>query len=119
MLTSSSVRSADELCGAFLSATGAEPRRDNELAAMLVAAIEIAEAAWPKIRVDRVAFSAFVGRRIPADVDAANALRKRALTDLYLVHACLEGHERAINAQLASARFPDPQLHQYRSSIRV
>jgi len=97
MLASRSVASADELCEAFLRAAGAELRRDNDLASMLVAAIEVAEAAWPKLKADRVAFAAFLGHRIPADVDTANALRQRALTDLYIAHACLAGDEQAIS----------------------
>jgi len=89
----------DEACRAFLGAQGAEspapPPVPGELAALLDAAIARGLAAWPDVRPDPIGFAGFLGQRVPSDVDPADALRDRAIDELYLVFACLAGDPHA------------------------
>lgn len=86
----------DEACHAFLGALGAEsPPPSGELAALLDAAIARGIAAWPDVRSDPIGFAAFLGQRVPSDVAPADALRDRAIDELYLAFACLAGDPHA------------------------
>jgi RNA polymerase sigma-70 factor (ECF subfamily) len=89
---------------AFLTAQGVETPPPDAMVSALAAVIDDAAAAWPELGSDRVGFAAFLGRRIPSDVDPIEALRGRAVGDLYLVHACLIGHPGALR------RFDDAYL---------
>jgi len=85
---------ADEECRAFLAAQGSDSPADD-LASELVAAIDRAVAAWPDLAPDRVGFATFLGQRLPTDVTIGEALRGRALPELYLTFASLAGDARA------------------------
>jgi RNA polymerase sigma-70 factor (ECF subfamily) len=88
--------SSDEECLAFRAAQGAiEPAPDG-LAAALSAVIDAAAEACPGVAIDRVQLAAFLGRRIPSDVDAVEALGNRAVEDLALACACLAGDKAAL-----------------------
>ena len=89
----------EKLSIAFQTAQGVAPRASSELATALVAAAQVGEAAWPTLRSDWIGFAAFLGHRIPGDVDPVTALRPRAFADLYLAHACLAADPHAL-AQL-------------------
>ncbi len=86
---------SDQACRAFLEAQGAEASPSAELAATLAALIDAGVAAWPGLPHDRVGFAAFLGQRVPSDVNPADALRGRAIDELYLVFACLAGDTQA------------------------
>jgi RNA polymerase sigma-70 factor, ECF subfamily len=66
-----------------------------ELAGALGSAIDQATAAWPGVAVDRAGFAAYLGQRIPSDVDTLDALRSRRIDDLYLAFACIAGDPTA------------------------
>lgn len=93
--------SSDRASRAFVEAQGGDPSAapDAELAAALAAALEVAVAAWPDLAPDGAGFAAFLGRRVPSDVRVADALRGRALDQLYLAFACLAG-DRGAHAHL-------------------
>ena len=91
---------SDEDCRAFLVAQGAVPDAERAdpppgLAGALADAIEGAAAAWPGLAVDRTGFAAYLGRRIPSDVEPVAALRARRASELYLAFACLAGDPAA------------------------
>ena len=84
-----------DLCRAFQQARGSGDAPDIELAQALAAAVDAGTSAWPDFASRRLEFAAFLGHRIPADVDAIDALSRRAIGELYLVCACLAGDENA------------------------
>jgi len=88
--------SSSELCQAFLDAQGVPAGPDDALGVALSAAVEAGVAAWPELAVEPTRFAAFLGHRIPSDVPAAEAVRRRAVAELYLTHACLAGAPRAL-----------------------
>ena len=81
----------DDECRAFRAAQGDESEVSAELAAALAEQIEVGRAAWPDLTLDRATFAAFLGHRVPSDVDPIDMLRTRATGDLYLACACLAG----------------------------
>jgi RNA polymerase sigma-70 factor (ECF subfamily) len=89
----------DDISRAFLAAQDADatalPGATDELARVLAGAIDQAAAAWPGVSVDRTGFAAYLGQRIPSDVDALDALRSRRIDDLYLAFACVAGDTTA------------------------
>lgn len=85
------VTTAEE-CQAFAAAQGSDGEVD---AAVLGAAIDRGVEAWPTLDVDRAGFAGFLGARVPSDVPADEALRGRALGELYLAFRCLAGDARA------------------------
>jgi RNA polymerase sigma-70 factor (ECF subfamily) len=88
---------AHELCQPFLAAQGATAEPPG-LAAALSAAFVTGSAAWPDIALEPPPFAAFLGHRIPDDLDAIAELRRRSIGDLYLACACLAGDAHAIRA---------------------
>jgi RNA polymerase sigma-70 factor (ECF subfamily) len=88
---------ASEECHAFAAAQGAESGAGavTDLAMVLGPAIDQGIDAWPALEVDRVGFAGFLGQRVPSDVAADEALRGRALGELYLAFRCLAGDPRA------------------------
>ena len=89
---------SDDLCHVFLGAQGAEDAPPG-LAAALATGLARAAAAWPDLRIDHPGFVAYLGSRIPSDVDPIDALDTRALPELFLAFACLAGDPEA-HAQL-------------------
>jgi RNA polymerase sigma-70 factor (ECF subfamily) len=89
---------SDDISRAFLSAQDADAAlsgASDDLARALASAIDQATAAWPGVAIDRVGFAAYLGQRIPSDVDALDALRSRRIDDLYLAFACIAGDPAA------------------------
>lgn len=72
-------------------AHAAETTDDDHIDAMLLEIIELAQRTYPTIDLPPVAFVAYLGARIPADLPAAQALRQMHTTDLYLACACARG----------------------------
>jgi RNA polymerase sigma-70 factor (ECF subfamily) len=85
-----------EECRAFLSGQGEVSAVTAELPAALGELLDAGLGAWPELAADRVGFAVHLGRRIPSDVDWIEALRGRAIDDLYLAHRCLAGDPAAI-----------------------
>jgi RNA polymerase sigma-70 factor, ECF subfamily len=76
------------LSRAFLGERGAaEPALEQALARVIETTLQH----WPDVHADPLAFAAYLGQRIPSDVEAQTALRERAIGDLYLTFACLAG----------------------------
>lgn len=87
---------SDEDCRAFMVAQGvAQGVEDADpppgVAGALTEVIDAAAAAWPGLAIDRPGFAAYLGRRIPSDVDPVAALRARRPAELYLAFACVAG----------------------------
>ena len=92
-------RSSGDESRAFFAAQGVDAAATasaDTLAGALAEVIDEAASAWPEVEVDRIEFAAFLGRRVPSDVDPLEALRGRMISDLYLSHACLAGHPVAL-----------------------
>lgn len=86
----------DEECRAFLAGQGDVSGVPAELPAALGELLEAGTRAWPDLAADRVGFAVYLGRRAPSDVDWIEALRARAVGDLYLAHRCLAGDPAAV-----------------------
>jgi RNA polymerase sigma-70 factor, ECF subfamily len=97
-------------CRAFLAAQGVTHEASPALAGALGAALATGAEAWPDLSFDRVTLAAFLGRRIPSDVDGAATLGARAHADLCLVHACLAGDPVAIRHFEAAHLHPLAEL---------
>lgn len=87
--------SPDEDCRAFLTAQGSETAPSEALREALAAAIDAAIAAWPGLAVDRAGFAAYLGERIPSDVEPVEALAARRLDELYLACRSVAGDAAA------------------------
>jgi RNA polymerase sigma-70 factor (ECF subfamily) len=86
---------SSDLCRAFLGARGDDAGAAATLAGALAGVIETTLQTWPDVAADPLAFAAYLGQRIPSDVDAEAALRERAIGDVYLAYACLAGDTAA------------------------
>ncbi len=76
--------------------------------AALADCVARASAAWPGVVVELEVFAAFVGERLPADVDVADALSRARAEDLWIACACTHGSAPAVRA--LDARFAE-MLH--------
>jgi RNA polymerase sigma-70 factor (ECF subfamily) len=89
-----SLRSEEE-SRAFLAAQGVDAMASLALMSAVEQAIDQAVAAWPDVAVDRIGFAAYLGQRIPSDIDPVDALAARRLHELFLAFACAAGDAAA------------------------
>lgn len=88
----------DRLIAAFRGGLEGERAFDEEaVGRVLAAALASGSAEWAGVPVDPERYAAFVAERAP-DGEAAAALARMALDDLYLACACAEAHPRALDA---------------------
>lgn len=92
-----------DLCRAFLAAQGVETLADAALTTALASVIAATRQTYPDIGADAGEFAAYLGQRIPSDVDAKAALQDRAIGDLYLAFGALAGDPAA--SRLVEERF--------------
>lgn len=96
----------DDICHAFLAAQGGPAPASGDLPVVLGDVLAAVAAAWPGLRSDPAGFAAFLGRRVPPDVEVGRALSGRAVDELYLVFACLAGDPAAL--EVLDARYLQP-----------
>jgi RNA polymerase sigma-70 factor, ECF subfamily len=79
------------LSRAFLGERGVDAAAALALEHALARVIDTTSQTWPDVHADPLGFAAYLGQRIPSDVEVQAALRDRAVGDLYLTFACLAG----------------------------
>jgi RNA polymerase sigma-70 factor, ECF subfamily len=78
--------------------TRVAPGAKAEVVALLRERLAAARQSRPEVRIDREAFLAYLGERIPAGNIAAKTLALLRVEDLYLAWACVRGDEAALRA---------------------